>query len=507
MHRRDFIKCVISGALLSTAARLGLTTDSVWADSSSTYDVVIIGGGLSGLTAAVAMKDHNVLVLEKASDMGGRIVSKTWEGFSYSLGASYIGTPDSDIRSYFRAIGLTSKPFPVPPPQDALAISGIIYPDDYTDQAFGSLKEIQDYVRASRELYKLAKKGIGDAVYSVDLGTLSAFSDLDKLTVEQWLKRRDIGPVVQQFINTENRGLFGSSNADLSLLYNVPEMAFNLYAGDYMPQKFIRRSVPDFNTYTPRRGSGKEGVWTFTHGMIEMVWAIENQPKLQGKLKTGADVQSVSVNPDNTVEVVYSRNGRSHTINAHAVVLASPAPVTAGIVKSGLSARVTAALNEVRYVPYVTMGVFMKQRLFNNSWNIACLDTVFSTLNDAIRTHVDYDYDGKSVLGIAMPPKNARDDSLTRLTDDQLFARAMTDVERYFPGASNLVIDKTIQRFYYGFPVFSPGYTNVLNTIHQDTSTKGPLFLAGDYTVYPTLGGAAVSGELAAERVAHYMQG
>jgi len=379
MHRRDFIRYLISGALLSAAARLGITNGKVWADSPSIYDVVIIGGGLSGLTAAVAMKGHNILVLEKEADMGGRIVSKSWEGFSYSLGASYIGKPDSDMRGFFREIGLTSKPFPVPPPQDALAINEKIYPDEYSDQAFGSLKEIQDYVRASRELYQLAQKGIGDAVYEVDLETLSGFSNLDALTVEQWLNQRNIGPIVQQFINTENRGLFGSSNADLSLLYNVPEMAFNLYAGDYMPQHFKKRSVPDFMNYVPERGSGKDGIWTFTHGMIEMIWAMEQQPNLHGKLETGADVQHVSVNPDKTVDIIYIRHGRSRKVKAYAVVLASPAPVTARIVGNGLSARVMSALENVTYVPYVTMGVFMKRRLFNNAWNIACLDTAFST--------------------------------------------------------------------------------------------------------------------------------
>ena len=504
MNRRDLIKFGVLGTAISTGTKLGLVANKARTKSPSIYDVVIIGGGLSGLTAAVAMKDYNILVLEKQVKMGGRIVSKNWEGFSYSMGASYISKPDRDMKAFFREIGLTSKPFPVPPPQDAIALGGKIYPDEYSDQALGSLKEIQDYVKVSRELYKLAQQGIEDAAYEVNLKKLKAFADLDALTVAQWLNQGNISPNVKTFINTENRGLFGSSNADLSLLYNIPEMAFNLYEGDYRPRKFTKRPIPDFMTYKPKQKSGKDGIWTFKHGMSEMVWAIEKQQKLQGKLKTDVDVQSVSVNSDKTVEIVYNQNGRSQKIRAYAVVLSTPALVTAQIVKNGLSSQVMKALKRVKYVPYVTMGVFMKHRLFRNSWNISCLDTVFSTLNDAIRTHVDYDYNGKSILGIAMPPMNAQDTTLIHQSDEELFSRAMKDIERYFPGASQQVIDKYVHRFKYGFPVFAPGYTQILNTIHRDSSTKGPLFLAGDYTVYPTLAGAAISGERAYENVVRY---
>jgi len=505
MKRREFLKYALSGTLLSAAVP-GLLVPRRWVHATPVYDAVIIGGGLSGLTAAAAMKDSNILILEREPEMGGRIVSREWEGFSYSLGASYIGKPDGDMRSFLKEIGVQSKPFPVPPPQDALALGGTIFPDAYSDQVFGSLKEIRDYVRVSRELYRLAGKGIDEAVYGVDLKKLDQFKSLDSETVAQWLERHDVGPIVQQYINTENRGLFGSSNADLSLLYNIPEMAFNLYDGSWMPTKFERRDIPDFKTYTPRRESGSDGVWTFTHGMSEMIWAIERQAKLQGKLKTGAEVQRVAVKDDKTVQIEYRRQGRTEQVMAHTAVLATPAPVTAAVVQSGLSSQVMTALQQVHYVPYVTMGVFLKKRLFRNSWNISCLDTVFSTLNDAIRTRVDYEYNGKSVLGVAMPSRDARDTSLITDSDDQLFGRVIRDVERYFPGVTTQIIGRYIHRFRYGFPVFAPGYTRILNALHRDPSTRGPLILAGDYTVYPTMGGAAISGERAAAQVERYFE-
>ena len=38
-------------------------------------------------------------------------------------------------------------------------------------------------------------------------------------------------------------------------------------------------------------------------------------------------------------------------------------------------------------------------------------------------------------------------------------------------------------------------------TLNKDRSAAGPLFLAGDYMVYPTLGGAAMSAYNAVEKI------
>ena len=61
-----------------------------------TYDVIVVGGGIAGLTVAYKLKDRKVLLLEAAEQTGGVSKSANWQGIEYALGAAYIIDPDPD---------------------------------------------------------------------------------------------------------------------------------------------------------------------------------------------------------------------------------------------------------------------------------------------------------------------------------------------------------------------------------------------------------------------------
>jgi protoporphyrinogen oxidase len=490
----------VSAAAAGYVAARSLT-GSLSAAEEGLRDVVVVGGGLSGLMAAYSMQDHDVLLLEKEPVAGGRICSGTWGGFHYSMGAAYTGTPDAEMREFFGELGI--KPMPVPPPVDGLAYRGKIYPEDYFTAALGSRKALRDYIKMAEELMRLSEDGIEEAVYS-SLDHLAEYEELDQYSMQQWLDRHKIDPTVQLYVDTENRGLFGVSNGDFSFLFDIPELAYNFYEEGLSADDFHEGPVPDFNTYRPEVDPDEVDTWTFPRGMMEMVRAMTERTPLRSKVVTGAEVTRVTVNQDKTVTVRYTHAGQGKEVRTHAAVLATPAPVTAKIVRNGFSPAVMEALRAVDYTTYVTMALFMSERLIRNAWNVACLDSCFTTLNDAIRTQVPVGYRGKAIMGVAMPPRRASDRSLINASDNEILELALKDIERYFPGARQKVLGKDVKRFHHAFPVFRPGYGEILWALNKDASTRGPLFLAGDYVIYPTMGGAAVSGEQAFERVSAY---
>ncbi|MCL6482418.1 MAG: FAD-dependent oxidoreductase [Firmicutes bacterium] len=61
------------------------------------YDVIIIGGGISGLTVAYRLARRNphlrLLLLEREHETGGVSKSESWKGIEYSIGAAYMIDP------------------------------------------------------------------------------------------------------------------------------------------------------------------------------------------------------------------------------------------------------------------------------------------------------------------------------------------------------------------------------------------------------------------------------
>jgi len=58
-------------------------------NSAEIFDTVIVGAGMAGLTAAHKLRDKKILVLEKNSYIGGRIVKRNVNGIKYNSGAYY----------------------------------------------------------------------------------------------------------------------------------------------------------------------------------------------------------------------------------------------------------------------------------------------------------------------------------------------------------------------------------------------------------------------------------
>ena len=185
-NRRDFIKFVVAGAVTAgcpvdlslvaaqtqTQTKLG-DSKSHAADvdgednrichqvrdkgnqiftrppASARHDVVIVGGGVSGLAAAYRLQQHDFLLLEKEPHWGGNAYAMEYEGSTYATGSAFL-VNDEYAYPFAKEIGLELLPVNSP---DASILRGELVPDTWGD----GLNKLP-YSAAIRESFKKFRK-------------------------------------------------------------------------------------------------------------------------------------------------------------------------------------------------------------------------------------------------------------------------------------------------------------------------------------------------------------
>ncbi|MEQ1528563.1 MAG: FAD-dependent oxidoreductase [Methylococcales bacterium] len=72
-------------------------------------ELVIIGGGMSGLMTAYLTRTKNPVILEQAPRFGGNAKAEAWQGLHYALGAAYLVKPEpgSVLFKLFKDLGIS----------------------------------------------------------------------------------------------------------------------------------------------------------------------------------------------------------------------------------------------------------------------------------------------------------------------------------------------------------------------------------------------------------------
>lgn len=101
-------------------------------------DVVIIGGGMAGLTSAYLLRKHKPIVLEQASRFGGNSKGQSWRGIDYSIGAAYVVEPDegSEIDGLMKELGMKDS-VTLKEGEDPVSIGNTIFKEFWSGESCG----------------------------------------------------------------------------------------------------------------------------------------------------------------------------------------------------------------------------------------------------------------------------------------------------------------------------------------------------------------------------------
>jgi monoamine oxidase len=216
---------LIGGAAAGTAITLSPTAGRAAPKQPSVQsaDVVVVGGGLAGLAAArqVVGTGRSVLVLEARDRVGGRVLSHTLQGGSYSeLGGMFTGPTQDHIQALAEDFGVDlyatyntgnnvfvggdgrREEFPSDTPLGTAPADPLIAPD---------------IALAVAQLDEMATQVPVDAPW-----TSPHAEEWDRQTLDTWLRGHTTGnPEFMAVTSAATEAIFGCEPGELSLLYTV----------------------------------------------------------------------------------------------------------------------------------------------------------------------------------------------------------------------------------------------------------------------------------------------
>lgn len=178
-------------------------------------DVAIVGGGLSGLTSAYLLKNHNTVLFELHDRFGGNSQGETWNGINYSLGSAYFITPDngSFLHQFYHELGLHHL-VRVNDPPDPMELSGIIRDDFWTGTGF-SEEERQAFTRYASVVTDIWENHYPDIPLSSDPVEADRVRALDRITFRFDVEQRMGMPMTPLLKAGVQSYFFSSFNAPM----------------------------------------------------------------------------------------------------------------------------------------------------------------------------------------------------------------------------------------------------------------------------------------------------
>jgi oxygen-dependent protoporphyrinogen oxidase len=426
-----------------------------------TRDVVIVGGGIAGLSAAWRLRHRDVLLLEAGDRLGGRMRSDPCGDYWLNYGAHLFPAPGSLVDRMARECALETVP--VTGGMMGLAVGSTILEggrvETYPFRLPLSLRDRLAFARAGVKV----QRG------------------------------------VRRYFAAENRYGFENDRTFADFLGPLPPAVREIFscAG--------HRATAELDELAAGTGLGLFAlVWAGKGSLIarnlrggtgQLPAAIGRE--LGERARAGSRVAAIR---EDGGELVLSCGGEE--IRARHVVVAAQAPHAAPLV-APVAERAGAALAQLTYGAFLSVAVETNETTempYDGVYAIATPGRVFDMFtNQAHALRTGPRRPGGSLMLFAGAHGAA---ALLREADEAIAERFLADLYAMYPQTRGVVAGATVQRWELGNVYARPGRARLQPDLEGALGAHENLHLAGDYFAeLGTMEAAAQTGLAAAERV------
>ncbi len=474
--RRDFIKFVVAGSmaagcpldlsLLTAPREIKPEVDGeenaichqvrdgytfARPPASKRHDIVIVGGGVSGLTAAYISRQRDFLLLEKEAHWGGNAYLEEYEGQAFATGAAFEVT-GSVAEAFSKEIGLELLPVNN---FDGTLVHGEFIPDTWR----AGLDHLP-YSPDVRESFKKFRQAL------LAIPVKDRHRELDNQPFADFC--RGYAPEVKHWWDTYGPSNWGARTEETSAMIGIAEMQA---IGDENKQD---------NRLAPPGGLG-----AITKRLAEIL-----EPHHRERMLTGATIIAVE-QEKHQARVTYVHQGQLKAVAARAVIMATPKFITWRLI-AGLRNEQREAMKRIRYIPYPVVNLIFDKPVFNRGYDNWCPGNTFTDFVVAdwtVRNEPGYRRK-YNILTCYTPLTEAqRGLLLTEEGTRQFAANVLRDFQNLFPGSDVDPVEVHIYRR--GHPLYMsvPGnFTQVQPLVRHpmeriffaNTDSEGPVSATSD---------------------------